>query len=132
MKRIVRKTTKKKAFDKTSHLEEAILPKLLDLSRRFGVHPPLRNQCHLQPTKLEFDFCWLDHKIAVEIQGGINGRKCGGHNSPDGLRRDYYKNSLAQTSGWILLFFPPEYCLDAANWRVAERILKLAFKLRGL
>lgn len=81
----------------------------------------------------EIDFAWPDIKIGIEVNGGIDKRgRAGGHISPDGIRRDYYKNNLAQVHGWILLTFPPEYCRTATDWATGYHLLKKAFLQRGL
>ena len=123
---------KRTVFSKESYLEEAILPRIVTLCTSLGISPPKRNQKYLYPTALEFDFSWLEYKIAVEVNGGIDkpGRRSG-HVSRNGIRRDYYKSNLAQLQGWILLTFPPEYCLDSVQWPMAQKFLKNAFKLRS-
>lgn len=86
----------------------------------------------------EIDFAWPEVKIGIEVNGGIDsyagqGRlRPSGHNTPEGLRRDYYKTNLAQIEGWILLTFPPEYCTDDQQASVGIRLLRAAFKLRGV
>lgn len=84
-------------------------------------------------NEMEMDFAWPEVKIGIEVNGGIDMRgRAGGHTSPEGLRRDYYKSNLAQVEGWILLTFPPEYCTDDQQASVGIRLLRAAFKLRGV
>jgi len=47
-----------------------------------------------------FDFCWIEQKVAVEIQGFGEG-----HNSYDGMKTDYEKHNEAVLMGWTVLFF---------------------------
>lgn len=58
--------------------------------------------------KYLFDYCWVQYRVAVEIQGGIyaRGRKSG-HTSIPGMERDMVKLNLAQANGWILLQLSP-------------------------
>lgn len=80
---------------------------------------------------MEIDFAWPTVKIGIEVNGGIDcATRRSGHVSREGIRRDYYKTNLAQIEGWILLTFPPEYCVDEQQWTVGRRLLKAAFALR--
>lgn len=147
---------KKKAVKKVplqreeSHLEEKLLVRLKDHYFQAPEFPALHMVVPItlpitlsvkrdftpflhRNNFLEIDFAWPDVKIGIEVNGGIDMRgRAGGHTSPDGLRRDYYKVNLAQTEGWILLVFPPEYCTDDNQFTVGLRLLKAAFKMRGV
>lgn len=83
---------------------------------------------------MEFDFSWQEHKIAIEVQGGINCRtRRSGHVSIDGMHRDIYKLALAQSQGWILIQFPPIWITSEIDWqKTARRILLDCFELRGI
>lgn len=58
--------------------------------------------------EFKFDYCWVEHKVAVDIQGGIyeRGRKSG-HVSVVGMENDMEKINLAQSCGWIMLVLSP-------------------------
>jgi hypothetical protein len=81
---------------------------------------------------MEFDFCWPDQLIAIEVQGGINSRsRRSGHVSVEGMHRDIYKLALAQASGWILFQMPPIWVTCDSHWQqVFLPLLKQAIKLR--
>lgn len=132
MKRLSGKKPTKKPFDKSSHLEEALILRLNTLCTALGLPFPLRNQRYLPPTDLEFDFSWLDLKIAIEVQGGIykRGRRTG-HVSPTGMRRDMYKMCLAQSVGWIIYQVQPDWVTIDSDYRILEKLLRRAFKIRG-
>lgn len=122
-----------------SHLETALFKRLkaVGLVSTGLVSYPLfiKRDFKFLPEKnnLELDFAWPHYKIGIEVQGGIDkSDRRSGHTSRDGLRRDYYKNNLAQSEGWLILWFPPEYCTDAAQWLVGKRLLRKAFALRGV
>jgi very-short-patch-repair endonuclease len=53
--------------------------------------------------KFRFDYCFIDNKLAVEIEGGvwINGR----HNRPSGFIKDMEKYNLACMLGYRILRF---------------------------
>ncbi len=63
------------------------------------------------------DYCWPDHKLAVEIEGGAwRGRPCpacgnrggGRHNRGGGFLRDKEKYNALTMAGYSLLRFTPQ------------------------
>ena len=107
-----------------SHLEESLLPLL-----EANFPSPQKDYKPFKQNNMEIDFAWPDLKIGIEVNGGLY-LKRGGHTSPTGVRRDYYKLNLAQLQGWILLQFPPEYCKEPYWSGMAFPMLRKAFKLR--
>lgn len=70
------------------------LPICLELS---GVeYAPIKGRRFL------FDFAWLDHKIAVEAQGGLF--MMGGHTGGTNMEADYEKNNLCVSEGWRMFY----------------------------
>jgi hypothetical protein len=61
----------------------------IDLHKEYRFAPPRR---------FRWDFCHLESKIAIEINGKIWGK--GGHSSGKGLLSDYAKICLASSQGW--------------------------------
>lgn len=57
--------------------------------------------------KYRFDFAVMDHKILIEIQGGIWGP--GGHSTGKGIMRDQEKLNLAQLNGWRIFQISSEH-----------------------
>ena len=55
--------------------------------------------------KWRFDFAWPDHKLAVEIEGGMFQGSNTGHRSITGMMRDIEKYNAAQLDGWCVLRF---------------------------
>ena len=97
-------------------VREQIIPYML---RHHGITllAPGRNMRHLPQSLLEFDFSWKSLKIAVEIQGGLDGAgRKSGHVSASGIRRDMRKLCLSQVAGWILFQFAAEQIFDEATW----------------
>lgn len=64
---------------------------------------PIREFPFALPRKFRFDFCWVEERIAVEIQGGTWAK--GAHSSGKGLQRDFEKNNLAVLLGWRVYYF---------------------------
>lgn len=55
--------------------------------------------------KFRFDFAIPEHKLGIEIDGGIFGK--GGHSTPLGIVRDMTKQNCAVMNGWWVLRFTP-------------------------
>lgn len=64
-----------------------------------------------------FDYAFVDHKLAVEIEGGAY--KYGRHNRATGFIKDMEKYNAAAELGWRLLRATPK---DAMNWDFIEQI----------
>lgn len=59
------------------------------------------------PTRRwRWDWCWPDHKLALEVQGGIWAK--GAHSSGVGIQRDIEKFSEGAALGWRLLLCEPK------------------------
>lgn len=59
--------------------------------------------------KWRFDFCWPEHRIALECEGGVwnNGR----HVRPSGYLKDVEKYNAAALKGWrVLRCVPDDLC----------------------
>jgi very-short-patch-repair endonuclease len=65
--------------------------------------------------KWRFDFALLDHKIAVEIEGGLF--TGGGHSRGKGYERNLEKYNCATIMGWRVLRYSTDMVLrgDAIN-----------------
>jgi very-short-patch-repair endonuclease len=51
--------------------------------------------------KFRFDFALIDHKLAIECDGGIWMKK-GAHNTGTAMQRDRDKDELALLNGWTV------------------------------
>jgi hypothetical protein len=58
------------------------------------------------------DFVSIEGQVAIEIHGSI--WRQGGHNTGDGLLRDYQKQNYATALGWAYFELAPE--LITAEW----------------
>ena len=79
-----------------SHLESLLADKLTTAG-----FPPAEREFRFDPDrKWRFDLAWEEHRIAVEIEGGIwNG---GRHTRPVGFHADIEKYNAATLAGWDL------------------------------
>jgi very-short-patch-repair endonuclease len=78
-----------------------------------------------------FDFAWPDLQLAVELQGGIFGRKSG-HNTGAGIRNGMEKLNRAQIAGWtVLQFYVDDVKSGAAALLVSEFLVELESKRCG-
>lgn len=73
--------------------------------------PPCCTEYRFASTRqFRFDFAWPQHKVALEVEGGIFIR--GAHGSISGIKRDMEKYNLAASMGWrILRVIPQEVCM---------------------
>ena len=69
----------------------------------YNLPPPMRECRLLAPRRFRFDFCWPEHRVAVEIQGGVYSN--GQHVRGKGYERDMEKHNLATLAGWTVLYF---------------------------
>ena len=64
----------------------------------------------LKPRKFRFDIAFVEHKVAIEIDGGVwtGGR----HTRGKGYTSDCVKNNLAIERGWVMLRYTPQMLED--------------------
>jgi len=53
-----------------------------------------------ETRKWRFDYAIPEHKLAIELEGGIHQRK--GHASPEGYKKDCRKYNAAAADGWLV------------------------------
>jgi hypothetical protein len=63
--------------------------------------PPQREYVFAKPRRWRWDFCWPDHLIACEVQGGVWSR--GRHTRGKGATADAEKFSVAAVQGWRVI-----------------------------
>ena len=90
--------------------------------------PPFTREAVLFPQrrKFRYDFAFLDHRIAVEVQGGTWVKS--GHTTGGGIRRDCAKGNLAQLMGWRCFHFTAKMIDDGT----AIKTLREAFEFEEL
>lgn len=71
--------------------------------RAVGLNP--KRQYKFHPTRnFRADFCFPEHRLIVEVNGGVWMPKSG-HSSGVGISRDYEKSNIAQLMGYAYLQF---------------------------
>lgn len=55
------------------------------------------------PRKWRTDFCWIEQRLMVEMQGGTWNR--GRHSRGKGMTDDYEKANAATLQGWRTLYY---------------------------
>jgi len=92
-----------------SGLEETLLFYL-----RINDMPPPMTEYRFHPRRRwRFDLAWPEHRVAVEIQGGIYMAKSG-HNTAAGITRDCEKGNEAIVTGWKVLHVTREQIENGA------------------
>lgn len=96
----------------------------LQLWRRLGPDiPPHPKEYRFHPTRRwRFDVAWPEHKVAVELEGGVWTR--GRHTRGKGYCRDMEKYNAATELGWRLLRFTAND-LEYSPMQVIEQVTAL-------
>lgn len=86
---------------------------------------PIREHKFLEDRKFRADFCWIEERLIVEVQGGIwqGGRHTSGH----GYTADRERSNLAQLAGFIILEVTPD---QIKNGKAIEWITQILKDLR--
>lgn len=90
---------------------------MLALQIRAARLPAPEREAKLVPgRRYRWDFAWIAHKIALEVQGGVWTK--GGHSTGTGITRDCEKASLAALEGYRTLFVTPAHIREgkAIGW----------------
>ena len=72
--------------------------------------------------KWRFDFAIPEHKIAIEIDGGV--WNYGRHNRAQGYIADMKKFNAAASLGWIVLKFTPDEQYSRATFDIIRETIK--------
>lgn len=83
-----------------------------------GLPAPVREHRFHPVRRWRLDLAWPDHKLAVEIDGGIWSQ--GRHTRGDGYRRDCVKGNEAILLGWRVLHFTPDMVSDGSAIQYIE------------
>lgn len=92
-------------------------PMFETLLRSFGVPAPEREHVFYPTRKWRSDYCWPQHKLAVEIDGGVftGGR----HTQGSGFRKDQEKRNAYAIMGYRVMSFTPR---EARNGKAAQLV----------
>ena len=87
--------------------------------RALGLPEPLREHVFHRGRRWRFDYCWLESKVAVEIDGGtwVGGR----HTSGAGYEADCSKFNQAVIDGWKIFRFTTNMVLDGRAFSTLEK-----------
>jgi very-short-patch-repair endonuclease len=87
---------------------------------------PERQYRFAKPRRFRADFAWPQHKLIVEVEGGIY--SMGWHQSIGGFLKDIEKYNLATLSRWYLLRFSGEDVINLTALRTIEKFLGVEWK----
>lgn len=78
--------------------------------REMGIPMPEMEYAFHPTRKFRWDFCWPDHRLALECEGGV--WSGGRHGRGSGIKKDMEKQTEAAMLGWrILRFVPDDLCV---------------------
>lgn len=80
-------------------------PLFLALLKRERLPLPVAERTEVPPRRFRFDYAWEQHRVALEVEGGVYTR--GRHTRPTGFLKDIEKYNLAASLGWRLLRTTP-------------------------
>ena len=85
----------------------------IECSKEYKFHPT---------RKWRFDYAIPEHKIAIEVDGGVwvNGR----HNRASGYIKDLEKFNAAGSMGWTVLKFTPNELYKGATFDLIKETVK--------
>jgi len=87
-----------------------------------GLPAPAAEYHFARPRRFRFDLCWMEQRVAMEIQGGIWNR--GHHVRGKGYEDDCEKAMLAVSLGWRLLPATPGQIRSGLALSYLEKILR--------
>ena len=82
---------------------------------------PAREYVFLPPRKYRADFCWIEQRLIVEVDGGswVAGR----HTRGAGFEADHARDALAMIHGWRVLRCTPKQVESGVALDWIEQIL---------
>ena len=100
---------------------QCVLARLPTVTREFTFHPSRR---------WRFDLCFVDQRLAVEVDGGAfaNGR----HTRGSGFRNDCEKGAAAAALGYRVLHVMPEHITSGIALQWVETALRWVIAYEGL
>jgi very-short-patch-repair endonuclease len=89
--------------------------------RAYGI--PFEREYRFHPERRwRLDFALVEHRIGIEIEGGIWKRGGGGHSHPMHIEKDIEKSNALALLGWRLFRFMPDK--DVSSGRAIECIVR--------
>ncbi len=78
---------------------------------------------HFHPERMwRFDYAWPEHRIALEVEGGVWTQ--GRHTRGSGFVKDMEKYNAAAVLGWRVLRVTPEKLTTRGTEEMLRRVLK--------
>lgn len=94
-----------------------------------GCAAPVQEYRFARPARqFRFDFCWVNSRVAVEIEGGVY--SAGRHVRPKGYTSDVEKYNMATMLGWRVLRYTGAM-LDADPARVVREVATLVLGVKA-
>jgi hypothetical protein len=81
------------------------LATITSICQSIGIPAPIVELRHIPGRRFRLDYAWPDHRIGLEVQGGIWTR--GKHSRGAGQKIDMEKNNLGILNGWRVFQCPP-------------------------
>lgn len=94
-----------------------------------GLPEPEREYKFHPKRKWRADFCWPDHRLIVEVEGGT--RSGGRHTRPIGFEGDCEKQNAAELAGWTYLRFTGNMVIDGRAVTTIKEALEETMKLHN-
>src|ERR1051325_2237027 len=91
------------------------------LLRTLKVPEPVREFKFDEKRKWRFDYAWPDHKVALEVEGGIWNQ--GRHNRGSGFIKDIEKYNAAGGLGWRGFRTTPDALLTTQTIEMLRNVL---------
>lgn len=92
------------------------------LFRSQGIPKPVYEYRFAPPRRSRFDLAWPDHRVAVEVQGGIWTQ--GRHSRGKGMLADMEKFNNATLTGWRVLLVTPDQLCTTATMDMLRQLLE--------
>ena len=90
-----------------------------------GLPEPVRQYYYARPRKLRADFSFPEHRLLIEIQGGIFMKRGGAHGSITGILADLDRLNAATLAGFYMLRFTPDQVKTGEALAVIEKALEI-------
>lgn len=99
-----------------SELEELLY---LSLTAAGLHHGCVREHLYVPGRRYRADMAWPEHRLLVEVQGGIWSPKSG-HSGGSGITKDIERGNAATLAGWRVLRFGPQHIRSGEAVRISS------------
>ncbi len=91
------------------------------VAKHFGLPPAEMEVVFCPPRKWRFDYAWVEHKVALEVEGGVWTR--GRHTRGAGFLADMSKYNSAAELGWLVIRCTPATLFAEATFNTIKRAI---------